>query len=378
MALHPPQPFKRLRTDGFACYSIAFSPFYPAKLAVAGAANFGLVGNGRLSIANQDAAPGGPGAGGVVTEKGFDTQDGLYDLAWSECHENQLATGSGDGSVKLWDVMLNDFPIRKWHEHQREVFSVDWSNAQKELFCTSSWDGTIKIWTPDRPASLTTIPAHSACVYSALFSPSQPSVIASCSTDGSLKLWDTRSPLPSTPAAPGQPALATPQLSIPAHPGAEILDLDFNKYAPHLIATASVDRTVKVHDIRMASSSPSSSLPGGGGVGVPQFQQNTTVATLLGHEYAVRRVAWSPHSAGLLATGSYDMTARVWSVAAAASPAGGPGGAPIGFSAQGGMGAKLERVWDRHTEFVVGVAWSLYEEGLVASCSWDQEVHLWR
>jgi len=36
----------------------------------------------------------------------FDTQDGLYDLAWSEIHENQIATGSGDGSVKLWDVTL--------------------------------------------------------------------------------------------------------------------------------------------------------------------------------------------------------------------------------------------------------------------------------
>jgi hypothetical protein len=37
----------------------------------------------------------------------FDTQDGLYDVAWSEIHENQLVTGSGDGSIKLWDMMLN-------------------------------------------------------------------------------------------------------------------------------------------------------------------------------------------------------------------------------------------------------------------------------
>jgi len=37
----------------------------------------------------------------------FDTQDGLYDVAWSEIHENQLVTASGDGSIKLWDVMLN-------------------------------------------------------------------------------------------------------------------------------------------------------------------------------------------------------------------------------------------------------------------------------
>jgi peroxin-7 len=37
----------------------------------------------------------------------YETQDGLYDLAWSEIHENQLVTASGDGSLKLWDVALN-------------------------------------------------------------------------------------------------------------------------------------------------------------------------------------------------------------------------------------------------------------------------------
>lgn len=37
----------------------------------------------------------------------FDTQDGLYSVAWSEIHENQLATASGDGSIKMWDVTLN-------------------------------------------------------------------------------------------------------------------------------------------------------------------------------------------------------------------------------------------------------------------------------
>lgn len=36
----------------------------------------------------------------------FETQDGLFDLAWSETHENQLVTASGDGSIRMWDVML--------------------------------------------------------------------------------------------------------------------------------------------------------------------------------------------------------------------------------------------------------------------------------
>ena len=40
----------------------------------------------------------------------YDTQDGLYDIAWSEVHENQIVTASGDGSIRLWDIMLKVGP----------------------------------------------------------------------------------------------------------------------------------------------------------------------------------------------------------------------------------------------------------------------------
>ncbi|KAM0749288.1 WD40 repeat-like protein [Meredithblackwellia eburnea MCA 4105] len=359
--MQPPPPAqlsRRCRTDGFAAYSVAYSPFFPNKLAVAGSANFGLVGNGRLNIIGV-----GPSAMGV--DKAFDTQDGLYDLAWSEVHENQLVTASGDGSVKLWDIMLNDFPIRKWHEHAREVFSIDWSNVQKELFCTGSWDCSVKIWTPDRTTSIGTIPAHTACVYSALFSPSQPATIATCSSDGFLKVWDTRTAI--RPAGPGQ--LAQPSIALAAH-STEVLSLDWNKYQPHLIATGSVDRTIRVHDLRMCTSSPQGASP------APTMQPNATVASLLGHEYAVRKVAWSPHSADIIASASYDMTARVWGIDTA--NAGGPAPQSQFGSAGMGQGARLLRIHQDHTEFVVGLAWSFFEDGVVASCSWDQEVHLWR
>lgn len=36
----------------------------------------------------------------------YDTQDGLFDLAWSEINENQVVTSSGDGSIKMWDATL--------------------------------------------------------------------------------------------------------------------------------------------------------------------------------------------------------------------------------------------------------------------------------
>lgn len=52
----------RVIRASYACYSIAFSPFYPNKSAVAGSANFGLVGNGRLSVLQDSPA-------GLVVEK---------------------------------------------------------------------------------------------------------------------------------------------------------------------------------------------------------------------------------------------------------------------------------------------------------------------
>ena len=43
------------------------------------------------------------------------------------------------------------------------------------------------------------------------------------------------------------------------------------------------------------------------------------------------------------------------------------------------MGGTPERsVHDQHSEFVMGMGWALFDQGLLASCAWDQEVHLFR
>jgi peroxin-7 len=126
------------RTEGFNGYGVKYSPFFDSRLAVAASANFGLVGNGRLYIL-------GLTANGIVAEKHFETQDSLFDLSWSEEHENQLVVASGDGSVKLFDVGVDEFPIQSWKEHKREVFAVHWNLVDKKSFASSSWDGTIKV-----------------------------------------------------------------------------------------------------------------------------------------------------------------------------------------------------------------------------------------
>lgn len=172
---------------------------------------------------------------------------------------------------------------------------------------TSSWlpfNACLK-WTPDRPRSVATLKAHASCVYQALFSPHQPDIIATCSTDGTIKLFDLRAP--AYASGPASNAFTNPVsaavLTVPAS-GTELLSIDWNKYRPFVIASAGVDKVVKVFDCRMASTLPPTSQSVGG---VCEIQ-------LPGHEYAVRKVQWSPHRADILATASYDMTCRMYVV----------------------------------------------------------------
>ncbi|KAI8052491.1 WD40-repeat-containing domain protein [Syncephalis plumigaleata] len=299
------------RTQGYNGYSVKFSPFFEDRIACASAANFGLVGNGRLWVLRS-----GTGPQGMDVEKLYDTQDGLYDLAWSEQHENQLVTGSGDGSIKLWDITLSEFP---------EVYSVNWNLIRKDTFLSASWDLTVKWWLPERRESLATFANHQHCVYEAIWSPQEADVFASACGDRIVRVWDVR--------RPGQPAM-----TIHGHQG-EVLSLDWNKYQPHTIATGSVDKTIRVWDAR---------------------RPDRELSCALGHEYAVRRVRYSPHHPNVLASASYDMTVRVWDMVA------------------GGGTAQLVNSYNAHTEFVLGIDWNLYRPDELATCAWDEQVHIIR
>lgn len=129
---------------------------------------------------------------------------------------------------------------------------------------------------------------------------------------------------------------------------AEILTHDWNKYNDTVVATAGVDRVIRTFDIRNPAGGPLSVMPG--------------------HEYAVRRLAWSPHSSDILISASYDMTVRLWNDGSLM-----PQNAPMGPRIGSQMG-----IMNRHTEFVTGVDWCLFGMGgWVASVGWDERVLLW-
>ncbi|CAJ0847837.1 270_t:CDS:10 [Entrophospora sp. SA101] len=197
LSLHPAKErycgtmldFLRILLDFSSSSKLQFSPFFENKMACVTAANFGLVGNGRLFIINT-----GVGPNGIDLEKFYDTQDGLFDCCWSELNEHQIVTASGDGSIKLWDITLMEFPIMNWHEHSREVFSVNWNLIKKDCFISGSWDSSIKLWRPELRQSILTYNEHTNCVYSTIWSPYNPDIFGPVSGDQLMKIWDTKVP----------------------------------------------------------------------------------------------------------------------------------------------------------------------------------------
>ena len=245
------------------------------------------------------------------------------------------------------------------------MHSVNWNLIDKERFCSSSWDGTVRIWTAHRPHSLLTLPTHS-CTYSAAFSPHDPNIISSASSDSYIRLWDLRTPAsasnhlvaqipvhvpPTTHSVPDQPGI--PQTITPV---AEVLTHDWNKYRPTILATGGVDRAIRTFDIRAPQQGP--------------------LAVMLGHNYAVRKVVWSPHLSNVLLSASYDMSCRVWSDLSDVGQAGdgdhmrsGPAGPTFG--------KEIGRM-DKHTEFTTGIDWCLFgSEGWCASVGWDESLWVW-
>lgn len=360
---------------GFSGYGIQYSPYFDNRLAVASGSNFGLVGNGKLfilDIAND---------GTIRASNSFLTQDCLFDTAWNELHENQVLVAQGDGSLRLFDTTLKEYPIAIFQEHEREVFSCSWNLLSKNSFVSSSWDGSVKVWSPIRSNSLLTLvpqpmklmehaykvdlpnpnqqpraalSKNKDCIYQAQFSPHDNNLVLCSAGNSYTTLFDLR-----------QPDGASNQHNFFAHSGLEALTCDFNKYRPNIVATGGVDNAIRIWDLRMLGAQGPSHA----------FSQKKVICVneISGaHELAVRKISWSPHKADVLLSTSYDMTCSVWKDLSC------DGNMQNGKTNSTHFRKGLISNFTNHSEFVFGADWSLWgHPGFIASTSWDGNVFIW-
>jgi WD40 repeat protein/serine/threonine protein kinase len=273
----------------------------------------------------------------------------------------QLATGSDDNRVRLWDDRGGSYGLMATLRHGSNVYDASFSPDGK-LLASASDDNTARIWETATGEAHGAPLKHVATVYRATFAPDGKHVLTACA-DSSARIW-----LPNgTKNLERTLALAAPVTGVHFHPsGTELLTADAGGiaavwdagtgkrlepvmkhdglihraiYSPDggRIATCSEDSTARVWDAR-SRKAIGRPLQHRGDVTAAAFSPDSrrvvtasadrtacvwdadSGAELLrftGHHRSVRWAAFSPDGRAV-ATASADKTAQVWDAATGA------------------------------------------------------------
>jgi len=119
-------------------------------------------------------------------DKGDDKQ--VLTIALSP-NSKRVASGSEDGTVKLWEVETGKV-IARWTEHSDCVASVCWSPIDERVL-SGSWDGTARVWNVESGETmLGPIQTEQEYVFVVAYSP-DGSKFATGGYSSALKIWDS-------------------------------------------------------------------------------------------------------------------------------------------------------------------------------------------
>ena len=175
-------------------------------------------------------------------------------LALEKQEERYLLSGGADGLIALYDLDSNQDtkneslsnviePFNKVREHMRGVSSIQWYPDDSGIFISSSFDGQLLIWDTNAFTTAATFKFHAEGnthllkVYRASMCSNGNPIIACALDDSSIRLCDPRS--------------GDCCQSLMGHRKA-VMSVQWNPLHSHLIASASLDGTLKLWDIRKA------------------------------------------------------------------------------------------------------------------------------
>ncbi|KAK9060450.1 hypothetical protein SSX86_021154 [Deinandra increscens subsp. villosa] len=92
------------------------------------------------------------------------TRSKISSICWNRYIKSQIASSNFEGVVQVWDVTQSQVSM-EMREHERRVWSVDFS-ADPTLLASGSDDGSVKLWNINQGASIGTIKtkANVCCV----------------------------------------------------------------------------------------------------------------------------------------------------------------------------------------------------------------------
>ena len=284
--------------------------------------------------------------------------------SWNPRNGDLLASCSADSTVRIWTLqgtarassaaLHHGAKVKPGMTPPSQVTALQWDPLGSCL-ASACFDGTVRFWDAGvgipKTQLNTKFPAHTGAIYSVRWSPSS-TLVATGGADGCLNLWTHK---------PGSTAIAAHKF-VSLH-SQSILDIDFGPH--HWIASASVDRTIKIVD--SAAFSGSSTASGSSSTAA------SALFSLEGHSATVNSVRWAP-DADLLASGSEDKTIKLWRPeipppTESAGDASGASSAPRTVS-------PLQTLTG-HSRDVYVLRWNPKVTAQLASASYDGTVKIW-
>jgi WD40 repeat protein len=130
----------------------------------------------------------------------------VFGLAWSPLVPGQLASGSDDMTVNIWDMALDRSlttlsrsepapsvsPSKRLSGHTQFVRALSWNFEHRDALLSGSWDATIRLWNTATGECLLVISDHIADVYAIASHPERPFTYISCSRDTTVRVWETQ------------------------------------------------------------------------------------------------------------------------------------------------------------------------------------------
>ncbi|XP_024996151.1 uncharacterized WD repeat-containing protein C17D11.16-like [Cynara cardunculus var. scolymus] len=167
--------------------------------------------------------------------------DAVLGLAWNKGYRNILASASADKLVKIWDVATGKCKITMEH-HTDKVQAVAWNHHEHEVLLSGSFDHSV-VMRDGR------VPSHSgfkwsvgADVESLAWDPHDQHSFVVSLENGTVVGFDIRT------ATSNSTAELKPNFTLHAHDKA-VCSVSYNPVVPHLLATGSQDKMVKLWDL---------------------------------------------------------------------------------------------------------------------------------
>ncbi|KAH7430339.1 hypothetical protein KP509_09G094400 [Ceratopteris richardii] len=172
--------------------------------------------------------------------------DAVLCLAWNHEFRNVLASGSADHSIKIWDVVTQKCE-HTLNTHSDKVQAVAWHKEEPTALLSGSFDKTLALTDMRAPAHDGVRWPVSADVESLAWDPHTSHYFVVSLEDGMVSGHDIRKVVPASSGCPAKGG--EPLFNIHAHDKA-VCTVSYNAAIPHLLATGSIDKTVKLWHLK--------------------------------------------------------------------------------------------------------------------------------